>query len=87
MGLTNILKICHADFPIPVRSLLLKVDATRDLTKYYPLGAGKSSLNGTDNNSSKPIVNEVVRIVWVSSELGTSTIIRFAKMVLIAMIK
>ena len=87
MELTNIQKICHAFVYIPVRSLLLKVDATRDLTKHYPLGAGVSSLNGTGKHSSKPIVNEVVRIVWVSSELGTNTIIRFAKIYLIAMIK
>ena len=84
MGLTNILKICHADFPTPVRGLLLKVDATRDLTKHYPLGAGVSSLNGTGKHSSKPIVNEVARIVWVSSELGTNIILRLA---IIEMIK
>ena len=80
MGLTDIQTKWHVEFRIPVLSLLLlKADATKDLAKYYPLGAGVSSLVGTGDNSSKIIANEVVRTVWVSSELGTNTIIRFAK--------
>ena len=68
VGLTDIQTKWHVEFRIPVLSLLLlKADATKDLAKYYPLGAGVSSLVGTGDNSSKIIANEVVRTVWVSA--------------------
>ena len=65
MVLIDIQEICLAETHIHVISLQLEKGATRNLLKFYPLGAGKSSRIGTGGSSSKAIVGNLARIAWV----------------------
>ena len=63
MGLIDIQGICPAETHIHAISLQLEKGATRNLLKFYPLGAGKSSRIGTGGSSSRAIVRDLAKIV------------------------
>ena len=65
MGWIDIQGICPAETHIHAPSLQIEKDAIRNLLKFYPLGAGKSSRIRTGGSLSKAIVGNLARIAWV----------------------
>ena len=62
MGWIGTQGICPAEAHILAPSLQIEKDATKNLPKFYPLGAGKSSRIGTGDSSSRTIVKDLARI-------------------------